>query len=400
MIRSLFSGVSGMKNHQIRMDVIGNNIANVNTVGFKRGRVNFEDTLYQTIKSSSKTSNPAQAGLGTAIASITSDMNSGGLQSTGRNLDLAINGDGFFRFTDPKKSLDDPSNQLYGREGTLYINNNGSIVNSNGLQLVAYQWKRVSVTGTNPAANITADGDLVLQKIKTDPGTLSEALPRTTPLVKISLTAGMTIDQVIEKINEKTNSTGVVASKDASGKLVLSSELNSLDGFSIDATSTGQVLTDLGLASGDNKFDKTNAEYGQRALQIDPGSIPVGSIQFLDDGTVIGYDQNGNSLQWTDEQGNKYDSTMIKLYTFPNQDGLERVDKNIFTTSVSSGKEQEGMSGSTGYGTIVSGYLEMSNVDLTDEFSTMITTQRGYQASARMITVSDTMLEELLNLKR
>jgi len=395
MIRSLFSGVSGMKSHQIRMDVIGNNIANVNTVGFKRGRANFEDTLYQTIKSSSKTTNPAQAGLGTSIAGITSDMNSGGLQSTGRALDLAINGDGFFRFSDPNKNYDDVSNKLYGREGTLYIGNNGSIVNSNGLKLVAYQWNRALQTATT--APVMADGQIQLQRIKVDPNTLQAITTPAYPVIPVNITAGMTINEIVDAINAKTSNTGVVASN-TNGFLTLASELNSLDGFRIGAIDAG-INLGTGLTA-NTTYSYDAGSYGQRPLEIDPDDIPVGSIKFLNDGSVIGYDSQGQNLAWTDMEGNKYDSTLIKLFTFPNQDGLERVDKNIFTLSPSSGKEQEGVSGTTGYGTIESGYLEMSNVDLTDEFSTMITTQRGYQASARMITISDTMLEELLNLKR
>lgn len=90
-----------MKNHQIRMDVIGNNISNVNTVGFKSGRANFQDVLYQTLKSAGTSTNPAQVGLGVSLAGISNNMSPGGLQSTGRTLDLAINGDGFFKVIDP-----------------------------------------------------------------------------------------------------------------------------------------------------------------------------------------------------------------------------------------------------------------------------------------------------------
>jgi len=392
VIRSLFSGVSGMKNHQIRLDVIGNNIANVNTVGFKRGRANFEDTLYQTIKSSSKSTNPAQAGLGTSIAGISSDMNCGGLQSTGRELDLAINGDGFFKFSDPKKNVNDINNNFYGREGTLYIGNDGGIVNSNGYKLMGRIWDVATVEGTQGFADgskLTSDGSFKITELKQD-GTERSAT--------ITLKQGMSLDDIVDQINNKTSSCGVEASKKTENgqtKLVLSGELNSLSNFKL-TDGNDAILSSLGIT--EDTYSHTEPKLSP--LRISPDCIPVGSIRFLSDGTISGYDINGNQLTWVDENDDEYDATMIKLYTFPNQDGLERVNKNIFTISSSSGVEQEGFAGTSGYGSVESGYLEMSNVDLADEFSTMITTQRGYQASARMITISDTMLEELLNLKR
>lgn len=400
MIRSLFSGVSGMKSHQIRMDVIGNNIANVNTVGFKRGRANFEDTLYQTIKSSSKSTNPAQAGLGTSIASISSDMNSGGLQATGRTLDLAINGEGFFKFFDTNKSLDDVSNNFYGREGTLYIGNDGSIVNSNGYMIMGRVWDVAFTAGTaDLSGGYKLSNDISFDIIEKK----ADGTERT---ATINLRAGMNFDEIITAVNTKTSDCGVEAKKSANGEnLLLSAEVNSTSDFEI--ANLNDPLNELGLTA-DIFYCNDNKDPILRPLRIAADFIPVGNIKFLDDGSVSGYNTQGQELQWVakvkDISGKEvekiYNSAMIKLFTFPNQDGLQRVTKNIFTLSPSSGNPVEGVSGTTGYGTIESGYLEMSNVDLTDEFSTMITTQRGYQASARMITISDTMLEELLNLKR
>lgn len=399
MIRSLFSGVSGMKSHQIRMDVIGNNIANVNTVGFKRGRANFEDTLYQSIKSSSKSTNPAQAGLGTSIASISSDMNSGGLQATGRTLDLAINGEGFFKFFNMNKSLDDVSNDYYGREGTLYIGNDGSIFNSNGYMIMGRVWDVAYTEGT---PNLL-DNEKLLNGITFD--IVEHKEDGTTRTSTIVLNPGMTLTDITDTINAKTSDCGVEAKISEDGNLVLSTEVNSTSDFEI--INLNDPDDELGLSDG-YYYCNDNKEPILRPLRIAAGFTPVGSIKFLDDGSVSGYNTEAQALKWVAkvkdasgmEEEQIYNSAMIKLFTFPNQDGLLRVTKNIFTISPSSGKPVEGVSGSTGYGTIESGYLEMSNVDLTDEFSTMITTQRGYQASARMITISDTMLEELLNLKR
>lgn len=266
MLRSLYSGVSGMKNHQIRMDVIGNNIANVNTYGYKSSRANFQDILYQSVRSASAGdtgedlggTNPSQVGLGVSVSSITNNMIGGNLQTTGRTLDLAIQGNGWF-------VVQQGDERYFTREGVFYVDSAGDVVNSNGYRLLD------------------------------DGGT-----------------------------------------------------------------------------------------------PINLGTNGVGTLNIGQNGIITGTDLNGDELG----------EATIGLAMFPNQEGLERVGQNLFRESDASGEIIEGTAGTGGFGTINSGYLEMSNVDLTDEFVSLITTQRGYQASARTITTSDEMLQELLGLKR
>ncbi|HEY8391169.1 MAG TPA: flagellar hook-basal body complex protein, partial [Capillibacterium sp.] len=134
MMRSMFAGVSGLRNHQTRMDVIGNNIANVNTVGYKTSRVTFADTLYQTLKGATAPQNnrgginPQQVGLGVSLASIDVLHTPGNLQTTGVNTDLAIQGNGFF-------ILSDGNQEYYTRAGNFSMDTSGRLVYSNGLQL-------------------------------------------------------------------------------------------------------------------------------------------------------------------------------------------------------------------------------------------------------------------------
>ncbi|MDF9409308.1 MAG: Flagellar basal-body rod protein FlgG [Pelotomaculum sp. PtaB.Bin104] len=280
MIRSLFSGASGMKNHQIRMDVIGNNVANVNTTGFKGSRTNFQDILYQTVRYPSAGVdniggiNPSQVGLGVMVSSITNNTGQGGLQNTGRSLDLAVNGNGWYVLSTNGEAVAGTGeiNERYSREGIFYIDNVGNIVNSSGYNL---------------------------------------------------------------------------------------------------------------------------CDVGGNPIQLDIASSGVATINISKDGwisyTLLDGTKNDNAFQ-------------IGLAMFPNQDGLERDGLNMYKISPTSGNAVEvfGAPGGTtgGYGTINSGFLEMSNVDLTDEFVNMITTQRGYQANARTVTTSDQILEELLNIKR
>lgn len=288
MIRSLFAGVAGMKNHQIRMDVIGNNISNVNTVGFKSQRANFQDMVYQMIKSPSAPTqgtsgagsvNPSQVGTGVIVAGIGTNMEQGPLQGTGRTLDLAIQGNGFFQVKDASNRT------LYTRNGIFFIDKNGFLVDSNG-----------------------------------------------------NLLTGKGTD----------NTTGSIQFVDSSGYAAV-----------------------------------------------------VGSINIGKDGKITAYDTAGTQLKFKiGSNTNLVDIAYIALFTFPNPEGLKKVGQNYFEETVASGGAGDPLDNTNMSSEIDSGYLEMSNVDLTDEFTNMITTQRGYQASARIITVSDTMLEELINLKR
>lgn len=282
MIRSLFSGASGMKNHQTRMDVIGNNVANVNTTGFKGSRANFQDILYQTVRYASAGAgtvggiNPSQVGLGVMVSSITNNTGQGGLQNTGRSLDLAVNGNGWFILSTDGNPVTGGTigaiNERYTREGIFYVDNVGNLVNSNGFNVCDNTGNPINL-GTAGISTITVSKD------------------------------------------------GTITAKDLTG-------------------------TDITVGA------------------------PIG------------------------------------LAMFPNQDGLERDGSNTYKSSLTSGIPSDvggfGTPGDAGggYGTINSGFLEMSNVDLTDEFTAMITTQRGYQANAKTVTTSDQILEELLNIKR
>lgn len=535
MIRSLYAGVSGMKNHQVRMDVVGNNIANVNTTGYKAARANFQDTLYQTIRSGGKSTNPAQVGLGINVASINNFMKSGALQSTGRTMDLAINGSGFFRVTDG-------ANDYYTRDGILFVDQEGYVVNSNGYRLIGELTSTATAEGTEPYTRVTesetvndtetltlkgtlpdgtagsnydftidtakkavinagdgyfltsdttldnvgdgfADGDVVevyyvneytgknvrfevaitstdslsdfqtnFNQAATDAGVDTEVEMfftdngdevdiskldndgdeslgfRTTDVGPgVSLTVavkdsngdskqvfsgtnsefisgtankagtGDDIDSIINKINEQKEVTGVMASKGKDNNLVLTT-LDRTENATMSIS--GNAASLLGLPT-TGAFENPR-QVQTMEMKVKTDNLPIGSITILPDGNIIGTDTEGYDLNWEDGATTAGDADIarIVLYNFNNANGLERVNRNLFEESTASGNATKGTPGTPGYGTVESGYLEMSNVELTEEFTNMITTQRGYQANARIITVSDTMLEELINLKR
>jgi flagellar hook protein FlgE len=265
MLRSMYSGISGLKNFQTKLDVIGNNIANVNTYGFKKGRVTFKDTMSQTVSGASGATpekggtNAIQVGLGSSLASIDNIDTQGSAQTTNRTLDFSIEGDGYFIVKNGTESF-------YTRAGNFYLDEGGTLVTSEGFKV----------------------------QNNTDPG------------------------------------------------------------------------TDI--------------------------AIPAGTVSFSigQGGQITGVDANGISNP----------IATIGVAKFTNPAGLTKAGNNTFQASVNSGKAEIGTADTGGRGTLTSGRLEMSNVDLSEEFTDMIVAQRGFQANTRIITTSDEILQELVNLKR
>ncbi|WP_068672685.1 flagellar basal body rod protein FlgG [Oceanobacillus sp. Castelsardo] len=282
MLRSMYAGISGMKNFQTKLDVIGNNIANVNTSGFKKGRVTFQDMLSQTNAGAQAPTagrggiNPKQVGLGSQTGSIDNIHTQGFLQTTNNPLDIAIEGDGFF-------AVFNGETINYTRSGNFYLDQDGFIVDANGNFLLG-----------------TAGNELV----------------------------------------------------------------NADDG--------------AGPVSG----------YKMR-IPTDAQSFSIG-----DDGSINVVGSNDNTV------------LNIGISSFSNPSGLEKVGGNLYLDTQNAGHNVAGGNvsfftpGSAGIGSLVSGTLEMSNVDLAEEFTEMITAQRAFQANTRIITTSDEILQELVNLKR
>ena len=262
MLRSMYSGISGLKNFQTKLDVIGNNISNVNTYGFKKGRVTFQDTMNQTVSGASAATtqrggmNAIQVGLGSSLASIDNIDTQGSAQTTNRTLDFSIEGDGYF-------IVKNGNAEFYTRAGNFYLDNKGVLVTGEGFK----------VQGT--AGDITFPTNLV--------------------------------------------------------------------------------------------------------------SFSIGQ---------------GGEITGVDENGTQSTIATIAVAKFSNPAGLTKVGNNTFQESVNSGIPVTGDADTEGRGKLISGRLEMSNVDLSEEFTEMIVAQRGFQANTRIITTSDEILQELVNLKR
>jgi flagellar hook protein FlgE len=300
MMRSMYSAISGLKAQQTMLDVTANNLANVNTLGYKAGMTTFQDALSQTVRGASASNaggfagqNAAQVGLGVTVGAIANRMTGGAIQNTGNTYDVAITGDGWMRVAQgsptagtPAASLPAATSMNYTRAGNFARNDQGYLITQDGYYVMGR---------TAPAPSATATDCY---------------------------------------INIPTGATNVAVAADGS------------------------------------------VSFTPPTGYVQPGVLPpIGP----DGRAIAGY---------------------ISLANFPNDQALQHASGNRFTANAASGAEVVGTPSTTGYGTAMGGSVEMSNVDLATEFTTMITAQRGFQANSRVISTGDQMLEDLVNLKR
>jgi len=495
MLRSFYSGISGLRNHQQAMDVLGNNISNVNTPGYKGSRVTFMDTLSQTLQgaraanSSVGGRNPVQIGLGMTLAAVDKNMGQGALQSTGNSLDLALEGQGFF-------VVGQDQNFFYSRAGSFSVDDNFNLVTNTGDRVFGWidtdqngvadsnrdllsfinldrrgdgRITNVLATAT-PAVNGPNRGDASLGDIVTltttvtdewrvqcvdaqtgeftvtgtrsgvqgstfvgqsfsDPDVGTFVINGGFPASQSALSVGTstdtdTIDFLaaefgaggndlhVEFVNRGVNQTlgvSVQGTKitvglgtDALGrvtstKTAVAAAVNAHPqaGTMVNATITGptagaglvEPMLDRFLQGGAGPNAGDYFTFSTTA----PGGAALESLTVSRDGAIIGIFENGTTEE----------IARVAVAMVPNAQGLLAMGGGKFAESPTSGSGfPVQVAGSGGTGSVASGFLEMSNVDLTQEFTNMITTQRGFQANSRIITTSDEMLQDLLTLKR
>ncbi len=409
MLRSMFSAISGLRGHQVMMDVIGNNIANVNTVGFKSGRVNFQDILSQTFRGASAPQgglgsiNPAQVGLGMTVAGIDVLQTQGNLQSTGRLTDMAIQGDGFF-------VLSDGSRQYYTRDGAFDIGLGGNLLNSaSGLKVQGW----VAATGGG-IDTTTAPTDVIIP-IGTRTTALATATSAISGNLDASAAAGTTTSTTLNVYDSLgiRHSLKITFTKTASNSWDWAASADPADtGTSSTSTGTLSFNADGTYAAATGSpisIDLTNGATSPVALPLDledmtqyqGASALNGSTDGFSSGTLVTFTiGSGGDITGVFSNGQTQLLGQISMGSFVNPGGLLRQGQNLFGASSASGDVSIGLPGQGGRGTVTTGSLEMSNVDLATQFTGMITAQRGFQANGRVITTSDEMLQELVNLKR
>lgn len=394
MLRSLFSGISGLRSHQTMLDVTGNNIANVNTTGFKSSQVQFQDTLSQVVQNAGGAqagnggTNPAQVGLGVKVAGITTNFTQGASQLTGRSTDMMIQGDGFFMVRKGAETF-------YTRAGSFDFDATGQMVLP-GEGALVQGW------AAGPGGVVDTNGPLV--DLSVPAGRLMEASASTSAVFSGNLKAdaadGTTMERTIQLFDETGNARelALTFTKGATGW-----SMSATDGTAVYPTTAlafdpasgrltspttfpvGGVTVDLstvtGFAGVDTIASKSQDGYAAGTLE---------SFALAADGTITGSFSNGL----------KQSIGKLAMGTFTNPAGLAKAGGSLYRTSVNSGEPQVGAAGTGGRGSLAGGALEMSNVDLSSEFTNLIVAQRGFQANSRVITTSDELLQELVNLKR
>ncbi|WP_461365838.1 flagellar hook protein FlgE [Candidatus Darwinibacter acetoxidans] len=487
MMRSMFAGVSGLKTHQVRMDVIGNNIANVNTAGYKASRATFQEMLTQTMRGASAPTdarggtNPLQVGLGVQLGSIDVRHTQGNTQSTGYVTDLAIEGDGFF-------ILGQGENRVYTRAGIFGLDSGteGNLVSLvNGMRVLGYKADREGKIDPNsPLEPLYISASETVSPRATEDVYFSGNLD-------LRLRPGERRDRTVQVYDSRGREHTVVVglthqgdnqwSWDAHWQIVSNTiplaragslepnveysvvenggyELQDADGTAV-ATSTDGVkwlVADTGYEFefvgklNINDQVKVTLEQGMLLLTVQRELDEKGIISFNEDGSYSDVDSNEITFSPANAQDlkieldftqftqyadtftgkflsqNGYTSGALESFTidqngvivgsfsngltrnlgqvalakFANPGGLVRTGSTMFAETANSGTAQIGSPGVPGYGQIAPSSLEMSNVDLSEEFTEMIITQRGFQANSRIITTSDEMLQELVNLKR
>ena len=431
MMRSLFSGVSGLRNHQVRMDVIGNNISNVNTVAFKAGRVTFKEGFAQLLQGASRPPgdlggiNPIQIGLGMQIGSVDMMFNQGNLETTGLNTDLAIQGDSFFVVKKGTQNYYTRSgNFQLDAEGQLVSPTNGFVVQGRMAENGVFQdgvQNIVLPVGQKTSAKATSSSKLAGNLNAAAPiftGTF-DATGRADPVNKDSWTEnsitafdslGNQHDLKLQfwKTGADTwtwqvdgtnlpagftppNSTPQTLTFDTAGLLTSAAPTSPpVISFTPAGADPVNVTIDLGsgTVNGITSFAGTNTAVLKDQDGYEAGQLQNFSIDRT--GLITGAFTNGTNVVLA----------QIVLADFNNPGGLLRVGDNMYAVSGNSGGAVLGYSLEGIQSTMTSGALEMSNVDLAQEFTNMIVTQRGFQANSRVITSSDEMLQELVNLKR
>lgn len=327
MVKSMFAGVAGLKAHQQMMDVIGNNIANVNTPGYKSGSITFQDSIYQTINAANGGNtnaggyggrNPSQIGYGVSVCGIAYDMGTGGISVTGRGLDCMIDGSGFFIVGPMRATGDDAegggigawepgedgavgscdiatSGLLLSRVGQIFLDNNGYLVDGNSNYIYGFNVQDGTETSMEP-------------------------------------------------------------------------------GFGDDRTLAPLRVPGYGEGTGDDAEDPKYVLHGWTIKA---------------DGTIVGKSEDNETVT----------VGKIALASVQNQDGLSKSTGYYYDITDNCGSVRAVEAGGS-TGTLDTGGLEMAKVELANEFSSLILAQRGFQANSKIITVTDSMLEELVNMKR
>ncbi len=419
MIRSMFTAISSLNLHQKYLDVVSNNLANANTNGYKSSRVMFQDQFAQMLAPGAAPSatqggvNPTQIGLGVGMGYVSPDFTQGTLQSTGRNLDLAVEGDGFFVYGQD-------AGRRYSREGSMGLDAEGYLVNAaTGMRTQGWLADATGAIDTNATVDdIQLDTSKSLAKATENVYMGGNLSANTDGAGTVNVTMGVydslgALQQAAVRFTRggvagaPTNvwtwqvmDTSVTPPVAGTGTGTVTFDVNG----QIDAANpptVGTAATIPGSAGSTTPIPVT-LDFSKMTQLTATTSATVTSQDGLAAGTVtdVYISPNDGAVSLVYSNGLSEQVGQVALARFANSSGLMQSEGTTFMAGLNSGDAQIGAASSGGRGAIASGHLEASNVDMAQEFTNMILAQRGFQASSRVITTSDEILQELVNLKR
>lgn len=434
MLQALLAGVASIKAQQTRMNVIGNNLANVNTTAYKGSRITFQDMIAQTIRGAARPTstlggtNAIQFGLGVLVGATDVNNEQGSLNATNRPTDLAIQGNGYFE-------VSNGSRIAYSRDGAFSLDASGDLIQSaTGERLLG--WRADSfgnidtsvpvstssslniplgrLNAVQVTSRISMAGNLDGEAVATDSWTMQvkvydslggahdlsvtytnhqapSPIPATWPTGATSSwdwSAAEVTGGVSTPIGSSASAGNSPLYFDANGNAVSSLAAGTYNQVTVPGSTSAPAFTiDLDFSSiGQLKTDSQVAAQDQNGFP--PGSLNGYSIGT--DGVITGMFTNG----LTRPLG------QIAMAIFPNPNGLERMGNNLWRNTDNSGIAVVGTPRTGGRGSINAGFLEQSNVDIGNEFTDLIVTQRGFQSNTKVVTTVDEMLQDLINMKR
>lgn len=445
MMRSLFSGVSGLKNHQTRMDVIGNNISNVNTTGFKYSRTTFADTLSQTLTGASAPNgdnlggvNAKQIGLGSSVASIDMIFTDGSVQSTGKNTDLCLSGNGLF-------VVQRGDQTYYTRNGAFEFDAEGNyVLPGSGLFVQGWMGSTITTTSTDSSGNTVTTSEwgintnaattkITVQAGKSMPAsqtTKSDYLGNLDASATTQVTTTITaydaqgfkysIPIIFEKVSASPNAgsdwkvmPSTVATQNAQSAVGTASAYTAFPAFTIHFTQTGSLDPTVVSAAGIQVTLYPNGTTGAISPISTFITLSFTGLTSYDSESTLYATSDGNAAGTLESISIDSSGVITGVYTngvrraeaqvavaqFSNASGLTKTGNSLYQESNNSGTANVKTATALGV-TITPSALEMSNVDVANEFADMIITQRGFQSNSKIVTVGDEMLETVINMKR
>lgn len=461
MMRAMYSGVAGLRTHQTKMDVIGNNIANVNTVGYKSQNITFQELLYQTTSQASGPDtetgragiNAKQIGLGVTTGAINTQITTAGAsQTTGNPFDIRITGDSFF-------IVNDGTSNYFTKAGAFYVDSAGNLaMTTNGYNVMGWAPDPNDPTiikqDTVQPLRIMSNENLTVPPTPTTKATASGIIDKNNASLNsatgaiynlgfydnlgYSYTAKFSIQVTDKELGQYTISLTDILDSNGTSICGEGEQITELVDFGNGGVAellynpdsgefisvNGEDTCTISFKNGENGKDVYTADNGAGLGHFEDIEIDFTTTNTYDNngtstfgmdsgdlqnreagkqmGNMIGVSISANGeIYGTYDNGDKKLLGQIAVASFSNASGLSKEGENLYAETMNSGRfDGIGEVVTADGGSMTTGVLEMSNVDLSLEFTEMITTQRGFQANSRIITTSDTILEELVNLKR